>query len=327
MASNVTPEEAIAILQAALSDAAPPSPTCAELWERYAPVQAAEMRSWKTEISRWGHLREFFGDRKAALISLIDIDDYRAKRRKEITVRGRPTMAATRNREVIRLHHLLEWAVKRKLLRSNPIAGVTMEAEDNVRRTVLNEEAAARVLAESTPLLRAIMLTAYDSGMRRREVVFLRREQVDFETGAVTLDAKDTKTRKARRPRLTLRAREAILALPRHIASPYVFARPETAKPPNPRTVLKWFQEACERAGVEGVEGEGVWFHDNRRSFVTLKRRLGIPESVIMRMTGHSTREVFERYNVVSEEDLEAALETIEAAQRRGPMRVPTKKP
>jgi hypothetical protein len=37
------------------------------------------------------------------------------------------------------------------------------------------------------------------------------------------------------------------------------------------------------------------------RSFVTRARKAGISESVVMRMSGHKTRAVFDRYNVVDD--------------------------
>ncbi len=41
------------------------------------------------------------------------------------------------------------------------------------------------------------------------------------------------------------------------------------------------------------AELEGLWFHDLRSSFVTRARKLGISESVVIRMSGHPTRAVF----------------------------------
>lgn len=48
--------------------------------------------------------------------------------------------------------------------------------------------------------------------------------------------------------------------------------------------------------------------HDLRHCFNTYMRKAGVAESVIMRMTGHSSREMFDRYNRVDEQDMKNAV-------------------
>jgi len=67
------------------------------------------------------------------------------------------------------------------------------------------------------------------------------------------------------------------------------------------------------------VQGGGpprrLWFHDSRRSFCTNARRRQVAESVVMRMSGHRTRSVFDRYNIVEDEDVRQAVRQIEAGR------------
>ena len=43
--------------------------------------------------------------------------------------------------------------------------------------------------------------------------------------------------------------------------------------------------------------------------------RAGVPESVVMKMSGHRTRNVFARYNIIDDADLREAVKRIEQGQ------------
>ena len=95
---------------------------------------------------------------------------------------------------------------------------------------------------------------------------------------------------------------------------PLVFFRlvaPKRGEPKEPRPIkslTKAFKRACKKAGYQGRIP-----HDLRRSAVRQFVRQGIPERVAMKLTGHKTRSVFERYNIVSEGDLRDAARRLDS--------------
>jgi integrase len=161
--------------------------------------------------------------------------------------------------------------------------------------------------------VKPIALFAYETGWRLREIIPMQWHQVDLQASTARPDPGTTKNREGRLAYLSpalldvLRAQEAAtraLERDKGIIIPWVFHR-------RGKRILRFlasWQTACKMAGVPGM-----FFHDLRRTAVRNMVRAGVPERVAMQVSGHKTRSVFERYNIVSEGDLQEAARRISA--------------
>jgi integrase len=77
---------------------------------------------------------------------------------------------------------------------------------------------------------------------------------------------------------------------------------------------LTGWPEACRRAGEPSLLA-----HDPRRSAVRNMKKAGLQDLEAMRISGHLTRDVFDRYNIIDEDDLADAGTRLEeyAAKRK----------
>jgi integrase len=284
--------------------------TVEDCWKAWEPITRRDNDSWRSDVCRARDLVRILGPCLAARLTRADVEMFRQKRFSETTFRGGHPSPATVDRETALLKRCINYKVECGDLVRNPIASVPLLHVPNTRDMVLKGTMLDRIKKEAPPAFAPVIEFGRETGLRRTELRFLRWEQIDLAVGCLRLSAKETKTEQARTVYLTSRAREILHQTPRQLHSPYVFINPDTGKPWSEYS--KMFRRACERAGLKGI-----WFHDLRRTFVTNARRSGVPESVVMKLSGHRTRSVFDRYNIIDEGDLKAAVEKIDVGKGR----------
>jgi integrase len=154
---------------------------------------------------------------------------------------------------------------------------------------------------------------AYVYGWRLTdEVLPLTRSQVDLEAGTLRLEPGSTKNGDGRIIYLTpeLKAgladqlsRVRTLELELSQVIPYVFPVPNGPyRGCQRRDIRKVWRAVCHRAGYPSKLK-----HDLRRTAVRDMVNAGIPERVVMQITGHKTRSMLDRYHIVSPSDLQDA--------------------
>jgi integrase len=240
-----------------------------------------------------------------AAIGPAEITRYVSKRQQD------GASNSTINRDLGVLNKMLHLAYEYNKLHRPPI--IHMLKENAPRQGFFEREQFEAVRSHLRPDLQLAVSIAYTFGWRTQsEVLTLERRQLDLGVGTLRLEPGTTKNDEARLVYLTPELQSQLvtqidrvkaLELQRKQIIPYVFVHFEGRHcGKRVKDFRKAWRAACVKAGCPGMLR-----HDFRRTGVRNLVNRGVPERVAMKVTGHKTRSIFDRYHIVSPADLQEA--------------------
>ena len=280
--------------------------TFGELIDWYLGLSKVKAKkSYRDDLCRSRPLKEAFGRIPADEIKPSMVEEFQHGLLKGHTnIRNKPLKPATVNRIIALMKRIYNLAMREELVDKNPCFKVSMLPENNKRDRVLSHEEFKRLISHLPEHAAQIVKTAYYTGMRAGEIFNLTWDKVNLKEGYIELSSEDTKTSEPRRIYLVPELKEMFLRLSkvRHLKHNHVF----TYNGVPVKEIKRSFKSACKKAGIEDFR-----FHDLRHTFITNMRKAGVERSIIMKITGHKTMSMFERYNTVDSTDAQDALKRL----------------
>ena len=245
------------------------------------------------------HLKEIFEGMRVTNISTPLINSYIEQRIKSGAAN------ASVNRELAALKRILNLGARQTPPKVDRVPFIAMLKETNVRKGFF-EHGDFMALQKNLPnFLKPFVTFAYKTAWRFSEIKNLEWKQVSLAQRTVRLESGETKNDEGRTVYLDDELQGILSGLwearkDREKISPYVFLN-ESGKD-RIKDIRGAWNTACDEAKI----GKRL-FHDFRRTAIRNMIRAGIPERVAMMISGHKTRSVFDRYNIVSDTDLKLA--------------------
>ena len=243
------------------------------------------------------HLTPYFGGMRASAITTERIRGYISMRQSEKATNG------TINRELSCLKRMFHLAHKQMPPKVVGIPDIPMLEEHNVRSGFFTQEEYLSVRGALPDYAQVAVTIGYHTGMRIGEILDLKWSQVDLLLKRISLAPRQTKTETQRVVYMTNDLYLVLAEAKRRQQGcfkecPWVCAR--EGRPV--KSIKKSWKTACKRVGREGR-----LVHDLRRTAIRNMTKAGIPEKLAMAISGHKTRSVFDRYNILNESDLREA--------------------
>jgi integrase len=274
----------------------------AELLAEYARLGRRSL--YDTKIRVEGKLMEHFGQLRAIDVTEADINRFIDKHRGELS-------NATINRYLAALRTSYSIANRQNLIDSCP--HIPSLREDNVRQGFVTQDQYEALRAALPDHLRAVFVVGYHTGARRGELLRIKIADVDFANKEIKIPGRSTKNAK---PKTIPIYGDMAAALGMQIA----WVRSQWPKCSwlfvwRGKRLLSLTQKAW-RTATKAAGLPGLIFHDLRRSAVRNMEQAGIPRSVAMAITGHKREDVYRRYDIVNDRDIQAAASKLEQRMR-----------
>jgi integrase len=275
------------------------------LTEHYRVTGARQLKDVQSKLKP---VRAFFEHYRLVGITHASITAYMSQRQ------AAGLSNATINRELSLLGKALRLAEEHGQLLRMPRIHLLQESAPRSGFFERSDFERVRKHLARRPDLQVAISLAYAFGWRMQsEVLQMQLSQVDLAAGTLRLEPGTTKNREGRTVYLTpdplplVREQiERVKTLSRTLnrVVPYLFPNPRKGRFQGSRLrdFRKAWLTACKRAGLTGMIR-----HDFRRSAVRNLVRSGVGETVAMKISGHKTRSVFDRYNITSNADLREA--------------------
>ena len=278
-----------------LSVSVPSTLTVGDLLERYESEVIPTHKGNRREIYKSRTLRKNFSKIRLCDLSPSDVRQYRDLRLKTIS----PT---TLKRELAVLssainHASKEWGI---FVSTNPVTAISVPRTANARSRRLEADEQNRLLSASNGELRRIIIIALETGMRRGEILQIRRSHIDFTLQTLLIPLTKTDT-----PRTIPLSSRAVVSLREQISISGNIApiRETPLFSLLPDSLSQAFRRLCRRLDIQNLH-----FHDLRHEATSRLFEKGLNPVEVATITGHKDTKMLMRYTHLRAEDLVGRL-------------------
>jgi len=282
-----------------------------ELIAEYIELNPSNKKHTRRDEISLLHLKPFFGNKRMDEIKSLMIERYKRERKQEIInmkkhkeKKEKDISFASINRELALLKHFFSMNVEWGKIDRNPVKGVKMFPEKHRERYFDEEEITALLDAcdrSANKSLKAIVMTAMNTGTRLQETLKLKVSDLDFKNSLIYL--RDTKNGDVAKVPINDHLKEVIREHLRDHKSEYLFCKEDGQPFKGIRTA---FKTALTRAGI--TDGR---FHDLRHTFASHLTMNGVEGITLQQLGRWKTPSMVMRYAHLSSEHKQKAVNTL----------------